>query len=92
MPSRVVGRTVLGGVEVAAGDTECWLVGVFSISVVGVTAKVDNSVGCVDGEVCGPEWVGRLVAVCMDVPEGRPVVCTVLETASVGEGCVVRGV
>lgn len=28
----------------------------------------------------------------MDVPEGRPVVCTVLETASVGEGCVVRGV
>lgn len=51
MPSRVVGRTVLGGVEVAAGGTECWLVGVFSVSVVGVTAKVDNSVGCVDGEV-----------------------------------------
>lgn len=28
----------------------------------------------------------------MDVPEGSPVVGTVLETASVGEGCVVRGV
>lgn len=51
MPSRVVGRTVLGGVEVVAGDTECWLVGVLSISVVGVTAKVDISGDCVDGEV-----------------------------------------
>lgn len=51
MPSRVVGRTVLGGVEVGAGDTECWLVGVFSISVVGVTAKVDIRGDCVDGEV-----------------------------------------
>lgn len=51
MPSRVVGRTVLGGVEVGAGDTECWLVGVFSISVVGVTAEVDISGGCVDAEV-----------------------------------------
>lgn len=47
----LVGRTVLGGVEVAAGDTECWLVGVFSISVVGVTAEVDISGGCVDAEV-----------------------------------------
>lgn len=51
MPSRVVGRAVLGGVEVAAGDTECWLVGVFNLSVVGVTAKVDNSGVCVDSEV-----------------------------------------
>lgn len=47
----LVGRTVLGGVEVAAGGTECWLVGVFSISVVGVTAEVDISGGCVDAEV-----------------------------------------
>lgn len=28
----------------------------------------------------------------MDVPGGRPVVCVVPETATVGEGCVVCGV
>lgn len=28
----------------------------------------------------------------MGVPEGRPVVCVVPETATVGEGCVVCGV
>lgn len=51
MPSRVVGRTVLNGMEVEAGDTECWLVGVLNISVVGATDKVDNSGSCVDSEV-----------------------------------------
>lgn len=52
MPSRVVGRTVLGGVEVAAGDdTECWLVGVLNIPEVGVTDEVDNGGCCVDSEV-----------------------------------------
>lgn len=51
MPSRVVGRTVLGGVEVAAGDTECWLVGVLNVAVVGVTDKVDSGGCCVDSEV-----------------------------------------
>lgn len=51
MPSRVVGRTVMSGIEVEATDAECGLVGVLSISVVGVTDKVENNGRCVDLEV-----------------------------------------
>ena len=35
---------------------------------------------------------GTLEVVCMDVSEGRPVVCTVLKIAEVEEGCVVCAV
>lgn len=51
MPSRVVGRAVLAGLEVKTEDTECGLDGVLDISVVGVTADVENNGRCVDSEV-----------------------------------------
>ena len=51
MASRVVGRTVLNGMEVEASDTECGLVEVVSIVVVGVIDKVENNGRCVDSEV-----------------------------------------
>ena len=51
MASRVVGRTVLNGMEVEASDIECGLVGVLGISVVGVTDDVENNGRCVDSEV-----------------------------------------
>ena len=51
MASRVVGRTVLTCMEVEASDTECGLVGVLSLSVVGVTVEVGNNGRCVDSEV-----------------------------------------
>ena len=35
---------------------------------------------------------GTLEVVCMDVSEGRPVVCVVLENTAVDEGRVVCGV
>ena len=63
-----------------------------SPSVVGVTDKVENKGIWVDSELGGPEWVGKLVVGCTDGPEGRPVVCTVPDTATVEKGCVVRGV
>lgn len=47
----MVGRTVVNGMEVEAGDTECGLVGVLSISVVGVTDRVEKDGRCVDSEV-----------------------------------------
>ena len=43
MASRVVGRTVLNGMEIEAIDTVCGLVG--------VTDEVENSGRCVDSEV-----------------------------------------
>ena len=51
MASRVVGRTVLNGMEVEASDTECGLVGVLGLSVVGVTDDVEYGGRCVDSEV-----------------------------------------
>ena len=51
MPSRVVGRTVISGMEVEATDGECGVVGVFSPSVVGVTDKVENNGRWVDSEL-----------------------------------------
>ena len=51
MPSRVVGRTVITGMEVEATDRECGLVGVLSPSVVGVTDKVENNGRWVDSEL-----------------------------------------
>ena len=51
MASRVVGRTVLNGMEVEAIDTECGLVGVLSISVVGIIDDVEDNGRCVDSEV-----------------------------------------
>ena len=51
MPSSVVGRTVLSGMEVEAGDAECEPVGVLTFSVVGVTDKVEANGSCVDCEV-----------------------------------------
>lgn len=51
MPSRVVGRTVLSGVEAEEDETECGLVGVLTISVVGVTDEVEDNGFCVETEV-----------------------------------------
>lgn len=51
MPSRVVGRTVLNGLEVETEDPECGLVGVLTISVVGVTDEVESNGRCVDSAV-----------------------------------------
>lgn len=51
MPSSVVGRTVLSGVEVEGDDTESGLVGLLTISVVGVTEEVETNGTGVDTEV-----------------------------------------
>lgn len=47
----MVGSKVLSVLDVEAEDTECGLVGVLTISVVGVTDKVENIGRCVDSEV-----------------------------------------
>lgn len=61
------------------------------VTELGVTEEVEDSGSCVEREVRGPVGVGMLEVACMDVSEVRPVVCIVLETARVVEGCVVCG-
>ena len=91
VPSIVVGRMVPGVVEVYAADEVCGRVCVLGISELGDTEEVESSGRCVEREVCGPDAVGKMEVVCMDVSGGRPVVCVVAETAAVVERCVVCG-
>lgn len=87
----VLGRMVLNIVWGEADEIFGGLVGVLSISEVGVMEDVDSPGSGVTKEVCGPEGVGKVIVVCRDVPKGGTVVFVVLETASVGIGYVVCG-
>lgn len=47
-----------------ADEIFCGLVGVLSISEVGVIEEVDSPGSVVTKEVCGPEGVGKVIVVC----------------------------
>ena len=88
--STVVCRGVLCDLDVGTDDVVCWLVGVLSASEV-VTEEVDKD-GCgVVTEVSEGDVVGKVMAVCWEIPEVLEV-CVVLEAAAMGAECGVYGV